>query len=102
MKPLSYTKAKEFLKKVRTDRYSEEYKLYSLYIKEGMIPYDNFWYTNKFTYDLWLKRKDNTDIDMSKYSYQNVFDAFSNILSRIDYASASASYSNYTPDAMGN
>jgi hypothetical protein len=49
-----------------------------------------------------LKRKDNANIDMSKYSYQNVFEAFSNILSGIDHARTSSAYSNYTPDAMGN
>lgn len=55
-------------------------------VKNKQIPAEEFWYTNRFVYDIWINQQNNEAIKMSKYSYAEVFGAFDALLRKIDHA----------------
>ena len=99
---LSFSKANRLRKEARDLRNVESRKEFHEALRANAVPSDDFWYTNSFTYDIWRKRKDNTQINMNAYSHKAVYEAFDALLGGISSARSAAAYSNYVPDQMGN
>ena len=95
-KPISYRKAVSLKKKAfGKNGWDADTRVFVDLVRNNELPSGDFWYKNKFTYNLWFNRASDQKIDLSEYSCKDIFEAFNSLLTGIDRAQSTANWAGY-------